>query len=117
MELTYAAHIDSSCARCGASEAVDWCQVNDGTRRYACRSCLEDLLRYAAEDTTLAALPDTPQAVLCPECERFTREVDTGPANRCPGCATPETGTAFVEAVVQHEDAGPRTGTGTGTSE
>lgn len=65
---------------------MDWVQAHDGTRRYACESCLEALLRYDAADT-LQALPDTPQATLCPGCARLTLAADTGPANRCPGCS------------------------------
>ena len=85
MELHWAGRIDSACTCCGG-EAVDWVQVHDGTRRYACESCLEGLLRFGAADT-LQALPDTPQAVRCPGCQRLTLQADVGPANRCPDCS------------------------------
>lgn len=86
MELDWADAIDTACTGCGAFEAVDWVQVMDGTRRYACETCLEELLRYDTAES-LEALPDTPNAVQCQGCDRLTLEVDVGPSNRCPECA------------------------------
>lgn len=96
MELHWAERIDSACTGCGGN-AVDWVQTFDGTRRYACEACLEELLRYDAE-ASLADLPDTPQAVQCPACERLTLQMDTGPANRCPDCQ-PEDNQEVLENV------------------
>lgn len=104
MELNWADAIDSACTGCGEFEAVDWVQVLDGTRRYACESCLEELLRYDSAES-LAALPETPQAVQCPVCERLTLEQDVGPANRCPDCSPedPEDLLAEVEDTLETE--------------
>lgn len=104
MELNWADAIDTACTGCGAFEAVDWVQVKDGTRRYACESCLEELLRYDTAES-LEALEDTPMAVVCPACERLTLQVDVGPANRCPDCA-PEDNQEVLEQA-QQVIAGP----------
>lgn len=104
MELNWAQEIDSACTVCG-SDAVDWVQVQDGTRRYACQECLDALVRYR-EDATLETLPDTPNAVVCPGCTRLTLERDAGPANRCPQCGGPEVEDALLEAVAEAENEG-----------
>jgi len=104
MDLNWADAIDSACTGCGG-DAVDWVQVHDGTRRYACAECLEDLVRYR-DDLTVADLPETPNAVVCPACERITLEQDAGPANRCPDCGGPEVEDALLEAVAEAQDEG-----------
>lgn len=101
MELDWADAIDTPCTGCGEA-AVDWVQVLDGTRRYACESCLADLLRHgAAED--LGALPETPNAVVCPSCQRFTLAQEAGPANRCPDCTPEDVADEMQAAIAQAE--------------
>lgn len=97
MELNWADAIDSRCTGCGG-EAVDWVQVRDGTRRYACRECLEALLRYGTADS-LTALPDTPHAVVCQGCGSLTLRADApAPGIRCHDC-TPEDSERLVEQM------------------
>ncbi|AGM11795.1 hypothetical protein M201_gp21 [Haloarcula californiae tailed virus 2] len=85
MELDWANDIDTACTSCG-EDAVDWVQVRDGTRRYACESCLEELLRFDTYDS-LADVPETPQAVECQGCHTLTLVEDTGAAGvRCAEC-------------------------------
>lgn len=99
MDLNWASDIDTGCTRCGG-DAVDWVQVRDGTRRYACAECLEELLRYDTAEG-LGDLEDTPQAIICQGCERLTLAVDTGPAGvRCPECA-PDDNQEVLEAAQQ----------------
>lgn len=99
MELDWAADIDSACTGCGG-DAVDWVQVRDGTRRYACPECLAELLRYDTYEG-LEAVPETPQAIMCQGCQRLTLAVDTGPAGvRCPDCS-PEDNQEVLEAARQ----------------
>jgi uncharacterized CHY-type Zn-finger protein len=88
MELDWATEIDTPCTICNG-DAVDWVQILDGTRRYACKPCLADLLRYNAADE-LTELSETPDAVICHNCGRFTLWRDAGPANRCPDCTPSE---------------------------
>lgn len=104
MELTWAGEIVTSCTGCGG-DAVDWVQVQDGTRRYACEDCLEALLR-TTDHEDLAALPDTPNAVQCPGCNRLTLHDHAGPANRCPDCTSHEVEDALLEAVAEAEREG-----------
>lgn len=102
MDLDWAEDIDTHCTGCGGN-AVDWVQGRDGTRRYACEDCLEDLLRYDTAES-LAALPDTPNAVECHGCERLTLQVDVGPTNRCPECAPEDNQEVLEQArAVIHE--------------
>ena len=103
MELDWADAIDTACTGCGA-DAVDWVQVMDGTRRYACEQCLENLLRYGAAEA-LHALPDTPDAVVCPACQQFTLEQEAGPANRCPDCSPEDVADQVQEAIAEAEQA------------
>jgi len=85
MDLNWADAIDTACTGCGG-DAVDWVQVRDGTRRYACQECLEDLLRFGTYDS-LQDAPDTPNAVVCQGCHCLTLAEDTGAAGvRCPEC-------------------------------
>ena len=103
MELDWADEIVTACTGCDGN-AVDWVQLLDGTRRYACEECLEDLLRYGAADT-LAGLPETPNAVVCPSCQRFTLEQDAGPANRCPDCTPEDVQDQVQQAIAEAEQA------------
>ena len=112
MELNWVDAIDTACTRC-SGDAVDWVMVRDGTRRYACQECLEALLRYGTADS-LAALPDTPEAVVCLACDRLTLFEDTGPANKCPDCQVGDEGERLRAEVqealdeqrqAQHEQA------------
>ena len=104
MELTWADDIDTACTCCGG-DAVDWVQVQDGTRRYACKPCLEALLRTEDAPDSLHDLPETPDAVVCPSCNLLTLKSAAGPANRCPECGGPEVQEALREAVEQAEQA------------
>lgn len=99
MKLDWAGEIDSACTCCGASDTVDWVQAQDGTRRYACRSCLEDLLRTDSAPDSLADLADTPDALKCRACSRLTLHADLGPANRCPECAPDDNQEALEQAA------------------
>lgn len=101
MDLTWASEIDTPCVGCGG-DAVDWVQIHDGTRRYACQECLAALLR-TTEAENLGALPETPNAVQCPNCSRLTLAEDAGPANRCPECGGPEVQDALQQAVAEAE--------------
>ena len=103
MELDWASEIDSACTTCG-EDAVDWVMVRDGTRRYACRECLETLLRYEAAEA-LEELPATPEVVVCLACERFTLYEDVGPANRCPDCSHGDEGERLRAEVQEALDA------------
>lgn len=85
MDCTWASEIDTACAGCG-SDAVDWVQADDGTRRYACEDCLQPLLRTTEADA-LDALPATPDAVRCQHCQQFTLAAHVDPAKRCAECA------------------------------
>ncbi len=104
MDLTWASEIDTPCVGCG-SDAVDWVQVQDGTRRYACEVCLSEMLR-TSEAENLGALPETPNAVVCPNCNRLTLHDHAGPANRCPDCSSHEVEDALLEAVAEAEREG-----------
>jgi uncharacterized CHY-type Zn-finger protein len=101
MELDWADAIDTACAGCG-EDAVDWVQVADGTRRYACEPCLTDLLRHGAAEA-LHDLPDTPNAVVCPPCQRFTLKRAVGPANRCPDCTSQDVADQVQAAIAETE--------------
>lgn len=101
MDLHWGDHIDTACTGCGG-DAVDWVEVPDGTRRYACEGCLDDLLRYS-DGLTLADLPETPRAVFCGGCGRLTLHEDAGMANRCPDCepADPEEVLEAAQAALE----------------
>lgn len=104
MDFTHADAIDSSCWWCGG-DASDWVERENGTRRYLCRECGEDLLRFDAAPS-LADLADHPPARTCVGCDSPTLSAELHPIRRtCDECdlTDVQTVTDVADAMKQDE--------------